>query len=137
MLFAISPSIDYFFDGRDAYKTYLDNLKKLQKLPIESLLHSHGKIRNDYDERIDWLIEHHEQRLEGIVNIIAECQGMLGIEIIRKLKWNVPVATWEEIYPLQRAVIIVQSLAMLDHLEREGDIVLSVDSSGFRHYHSR
>lgn len=134
MLFTISPSVDYFFDGRDSIQTYLDNLKRLSTLDLAVFLHSHGEIRDDFKERIAWLLEHHEERLKEVLHTINEQPHLSGVEIIKRLSWNVPADSWEDISLLQRAIIITQSLAILDHLEKTGKIVHETDDSDIRRY---
>lgn len=122
MLFVISPSIDYFETEQGSFEAYLENLKKIKELPVKLMLQSHGELRPDFNERIAWLINHHETRVEEVFRTVFESPGLSGIEAIKSTHWNVPVDTWEEIAPLQRSIIIVQGIVLLDHLTRTGRI---------------
>lgn len=130
MLFEISPSIDFFPAEQSNYSLYLANLEKLKTLPIKVFYHSHGEIRPDFDKRIDWLIDHHAQRLEEVWGIVSAGSGLTGIEIIKAVRWNVPADTWEQISVLQRCIIIVQGVVFLDHLVRTGAIVQDSSNAG-------
>ena len=120
LLFVISPSIDYFSGNRDSLSVYLDNLSKIKDLPIKALLPAHGTIRDDFNDRADWLIRHHEKRLDELVAKANSNSKLLRIETIKQLAWNVPSANWEKISVEQRSIIIIQGLVLLNHLEKTG-----------------
>ncbi len=122
VLFLISPSVDSFKVEGGSMQKYLDNLKKLLDMPIELFLHSHGPLRDDFKDRITHLIRHHQQRIDQALVSIGEMPGASALEIIQHMAWNVPSGSWEDIHPLQRSIIIVQGLSILDHLSEKGCI---------------
>ena len=105
-LFVISPSIALFADGQDGLQTYFDSMQKVQNLGISQLYHSHGPIRDGFEERFTWLVEHHEARLAEAEGIIARIPHLTGYKIIRTLKWNVPFDEWDDIPIMQRWCIL-------------------------------
>lgn len=115
-LFVISPSIALFADGQDGLQTYFDSMQKVQNLGIGQLYHSHGPIRDGFEERFTWLVEHHEARLAEAEGIIARVPHLTGYKIIRTLKWNVPFDEWDDIPIMQRWCILTQGIVYLNHL---------------------
>lgn len=115
-LFVISPSIALFADGQDGLQTYFDSMQKVQNLGISQLYHSHGPIRDGFEERFTWLVEHHEARLAEAEGVIARIPHLTGYKIIRTLKWNVPFDEWDDIPIMQRWCILTQGIVYLNHL---------------------
>lgn len=133
-LFVISPSIALFPRGGDGLQAYLDSLKKVQDLHIGALLHSHGPLRDDFEERITWLGRHHLERLEEARGIIAGEPGMTGYDVIRSISWNVPHERWEDISFMQRWCIVTEGIVYLKHLESRGLIAALEGGDGLRRY---
>ena len=115
MLFVISPSIALFPNGGDGLQAYLDSLDKVRALRCEKLFVAHGEPRDDFDERIGWLRDHHLERLDETCGIVRDRPGLTGEEVIRAIKWNVPYPTWEEISQ-QRWCIVTEGVVILNHL---------------------
>ena len=124
-LFVISPSIALFPRGGDGLKAYLDSIRRVQDLHISQLFHSHGPIRPDFSERLEWLAQHHVARLDEVRGIVSRSPRMTGYQIIRAIKWNVPFDDWEEISFLQRWCIVTQGIVYLNHLVAAGSISAS------------
>lgn len=135
-LFAISPSIALFADGQDGLQTYFDSMQKVQNLGISQLYHSHGPIRDGFEERFTWLVEHHEARLAEAEGIIARIPHLTGYKIIRTLKWNVPFDEWDDIPIMQRWCILTQGIVYLNHLVATGGIAAKNYGDGVLLYES-
>lgn len=134
ILFTISPSVDFFPEQENGIKTYLSNLKKVRELQVQKLLYSHGELRDDFNERIDWLIDHHEKRLGEMLALVCENPDMLGAEIIQATRWNTPSRQWSKINPIQRTIILVQGLEMLNYLVLENKLIRWSDDDGKLRY---
>ena len=134
VLFVISPSIALFPDGADGLQAYLDSLDKVRALRCEKLFVAHGEPRDDFDERIGWLRDHHLERLEETCGIVRDRPGLAGEEVIRAIKWNVPYPTWEEISFVQRWCIVTEGVVILNHLVGSGAIRREKDESGINRY---
>lgn len=135
-LFVISPSIALFADGQDGLQTYFDSMQKVQNLGISQLYHSHGPIRDGFEERFTWLVEHHEARLAEAEGIIARIPHLTGYKIIRTLKWNVPFDEWDDIPIMQRWCILTQGIVYLNHLVATGGIAAKDYGDGVLLYES-
>ncbi|WP_417751060.1 MBL fold metallo-hydrolase [Senegalimassilia faecalis] len=135
-LFVISPSIALFADGQDGLQTYFDSMQKVQNLGISQLYHSHGPIRDGFEERFAWLVEHHEARLAEAEGVIARIPHLTGYKIIRTLKWNVPFDEWDDIPIMQRWCILTQGIVYLNHLVATGGIAAKNYGDGVLLYES-
>lgn len=133
-LFVISPSIALFPRGVDGLQAYLDSIAKVRALRPSALFHSHGDIRPDFMERFDWLEAHHRDRLDEARGIVEGSPGLTGYEALRRIKWNVPFPTWEDISFLQRWCIVVEGIVYLNHLVGRGLIARTPDDAGVLRY---
>lgn len=137
ILHFMSPSIEYFYDAQDSYQTCINNLIKARDLGIKNLYQAHGSLKGDPTDRINWLVEHYEERLKTVARIIADNPGLVGMDIIRKIRWNVPYDTWEDIHLAQRSIILRQGLVYIDHLLHTDKIVRIQEGDGYFRYVSR
>lgn len=94
----------------------------MQDLHISQLFHSHGPIRPDFEQRLDWLAQHHLKRLDEVCGIVARNPRLSGYQIIRAIRWNVPFDDWEDIPIMQRYIMLTQGIVYLKHLVADGSI---------------
>lgn len=134
VLFLLSPSIGLFPPGKDSVQTYLDSLSKVRALNMRHLFHSHGPLRDDVDERIDWLAKHQRRRAERVLSLVEEHPGSTGFEITKLIGFNLPHKTWEDVSCVQRLTLMEIGTAFLRHLELRGTINARVDENGIRRY---
>ena len=133
VLFVISPGLGFRPDAADPMEVYLNNVRKMFDMDISRLLVSHGDLRDGWRERALWLIEHHGRRLNRAVEATRENPGATGLEIIRALKWNVPMG-WDDISIAQKWCILESGMIILEHQVRAGLIVRDVDDQGVFRY---
>lgn len=134
VLFVISPSIALFPYGKDGLQAYLDSLQKVRAMGVSHLFHSHGPIRPDFNERIDWLSQHHRDRLAEMCAIVQDAPGTTGYEALRRIKWNVPFERWDDISFLQRSCIVTEGIVYLNHLVKHGILNRELDEGGELRY---
>ena len=134
VLFVISPGIALFANGGDGLQAYLDSLQKVRALGCSHLFVSHGEEWPFFNERIDWLRQHHLERLEETCAIVRDRPGLTGVQVVRAIKWNVPFERWEDISFMQRWCILMECLVILDHLVSRGLLRREEDESGLRRY---
>ena len=136
ILFVISPGLALRPDFDNTLDTYISNLRRVQELAPVRLLYSHGRLRGDWNERIEWLIKHHLDRVEEAQGIIERAPGMFGKQIIQIIKWNVPYDNWEDIPVMQRWCILEEGIVFLDYLVNRGSIIREEDESGLYRYYA-
>ena len=135
-LFVISPSIALFPDRKDGLQAYFDSMQKVHNLHVKHLFHSHGPIRDDFEDRFTWLVEHHRKRLDEAIGIIERIPHLTGYKIIRTLKWNVPFDDWDDVPIMQRYIMLTQGVVYLNHLVDTGRIVAKDYGDGILLYES-
>lgn len=133
LLYVSSPNLAPFTELPDSVTAYIKSLSKIRSLPVSFIFPGHGQVKpiedaHEFTRRIDWLIEHHQERLNDICRIISEHPGKTGTEIASSIPWNVPFDTFEHIPPIQRWVMVCETLAHLDHLVLRG--VVDRDETG-------
>lgn len=134
ILFTLSPGVGLFLPEGDSVRTYLDNLRKVQQLGVKHLFHSHGDIRPDFEARIEWLIGHSTERAAQVRSIVEQHPGINGLEVTKRMDFNVPFDCWEDISRVQRLSLMEIGAAFLRHLVLEGQIRMEEDESGVRRY---
>lgn len=133
VLYEISPSIDLFENGGDGFQAYIDSLRRVRSMLPFTLLPAHGRVREDPSDRIDWLIAHHEERIEQALAVLRSAsEPMLGMDVISRLPWN--GKEWENISNEQKTVIGQEGSALLDHLVWNGLAERTVSPDGLYHY---
>lgn len=135
ILFAISPSVDFSLHGSDGLQRYLDSLDKLISSSARLLCHSHGEILDGWRDRAEWVKRHRIKRLDDAFSAVAAERGSTGYAAVRRIRWNVPFDSWEEISLTQRWCIIGEGLGYLDHLVFLGQARREMGADGlFRYY---
>lgn len=121
ILFDITPGIATWVDPPIALASYLDSLKKLRGLPVRLALPGHRMGANGIDERIDFLLEHHRQRLNEAESILRDNPGLNGYELAGRMRWRSP-DSWKEFSPQLRHFAMGETLAHLEYLEAQGRV---------------
>jgi glyoxylase-like metal-dependent hydrolase (beta-lactamase superfamily II) len=67
----ISPNISYWFRGiRNPLGAFFKSLDKIKLLEVDYVIPSHGKPFRNATNRIEELLEHHQERLEEVYGYI-------------------------------------------------------------------
>lgn len=136
-----SPNMAPFPGEPDALGDYLESLEKVARLPVEFACMGHGFVdpRRQAErmaERVAWLRQHHQQRLDEIIACVREHPGIDGTELAKSITWNIPHERWEDIPIIQRWIIVCETLAHLDHLMRAGRLRRVREDDAYRYFAS-
>ena len=136
-----SPNMAPFPGEPDALGDYLESLEKVARLPVEFACMGHGFVdpRRQAErmaERVAWLRQHHQQRLDEIIACVREHPGIDGTELAKSITWNIPHERWEDIPIIQRWIIVCETLAHLDHLMRAGHLRRVREDDAYRYFAS-
>ena len=101
---------------RDLLGEYLDNLDKIRRLPVKLTLPAHRSIIHDCVGRIDELKEHHQIRLNAIVDILTEHKSLNGAQIASKMQWRIRARNWDEFPDAQKVFATGEAMSHLTHL---------------------
>ena len=133
ILFDISPNITPYAEVEDSLGNYLDSLHKAEKYPVKLALPGHRKS-GAYHECIAQLLDHHEQRLEEVRQIVKDTPGLCAYEIAQKMKWKIRADRWEEFHVAQQWFATGECMAHLDHLRCAGSITRRLCQSVYRYF---
>jgi glyoxylase-like metal-dependent hydrolase (beta-lactamase superfamily II) len=122
ILETVSPSIDMILGSSNCLQLYVDNLRKVLNLNLSRLFVGHGREIPACNQRVQWLLDHIQNRIVDILDLIVVERGIRGDRLIKAIQWNVPYNSWEQITPIQRWCIVVEGIVYLDHLCRRGQI---------------
>lgn len=69
----ISPNVS-LLPGSDPepLRTFMDGLSRLRELPVKSVFPGHREPFGYFADRIDWLLLHHEERLDAAESLLAD-----------------------------------------------------------------
>jgi glyoxylase-like metal-dependent hydrolase (beta-lactamase superfamily II) len=110
MLELISPNIGWHQE-RDPLGEYLNSLQDLARLEIDLILPSHGAPFSGHREWIRRTIEHHEERCNRILAILADATSHAA-QLVDQL-WDRPLE------PFHYRFAVFEVLAHLEYLERQ------------------
>lgn len=127
----ITPNITFWgFDYGDILGSYINTLQKLQQLKIDVILPTHRKIIYNPQERINELIEHHNERLQEILDAMKQNQRYTVRDISAVISWRIKSENWEEFPKSQKIFAAGETMAHLDHLVHTKCVDMEHDEDG-------
>ena len=101
----------------------------MRDLPVDLILPAHGRPFTGLVERVDFLLEHHRERLEEIYELVRAGHDDI-VSISQHATWRYP--DWKS-WPLdQKYFSMGETLAHLIYLVRQGCILQGV--CGYEYY---
>jgi glyoxylase-like metal-dependent hydrolase (beta-lactamase superfamily II) len=118
----ISPNVGQW-PGTDTNPLgdYIASLNRLRGLAVKRVLPAHEYDFEDLEARLDGLVEHHEARLQEVIDAM-EGGATSGYEIARGIKWS--IGHFDGFDPMTRRAAMTETMAHLEHLKREGHIAM-------------
>jgi len=126
----ISPNVSQAFKNENLLEDYMGSLAATRELDVELVLPGHKKLiktNENYKNRIDWLINHHGDRLEEAKKILE--QGpMTAYQAAKQMKWEIPpYDDWDrDVSSMNKVFIIGEAIAHLTYLEKKGELTKEV-----------
>ncbi|MEW9668526.1 MBL fold metallo-hydrolase [Ammoniphilus sp. 3BR4] len=122
LLRKITPNISYYGYGEEnPLQVYIDSLKRLQALDILIVIPGHGPIFRDAGERILEILQHHEDRLESVLEHVVK--ERTAYQVCRSL-FNRELTLHEQRFA------IGETLAHLNYLVVRGEISKEMSTKG-------
>ncbi|MEU6891970.1 MBL fold metallo-hydrolase [Streptomyces sp. NPDC046557] len=120
LLPGISPHIGLYEDPQDERITdplgdYLASLERVGRLRPAEVLPAHQHPFTDAPARVRELLAHHEERLAGLRELLAE--PLTPWELAERMEWNRP---WEQIPYGSRNIAVSEAEAHLRRLVKQG-----------------
>ncbi|MEU4925738.1 MBL fold metallo-hydrolase [Streptomyces yokosukanensis] len=116
----ITPHIGLYEDPDDATVTdplgdYLDSLERIGRLAPAEVLPAHQHTFTDATGRVRELLTHHEERLAGLLALLAE--PLTPWQLAERMEWNRP---WSEIPYGSRTIAVSEAESHLRRLVKQG-----------------
>ncbi|MFB7503936.1 MBL fold metallo-hydrolase [Streptomyces broussonetiae] len=116
----ITPHIGLYEDPDDATVTdplgdYLDSLERIGRLAPAEVLPAHQHAFTDASGRVRQLLDHHEDRLRGLLALLAE--PLTAWQVAERMEWNRP---WDHIPLGSRNIAVSEAEAHLRRLVKQG-----------------
>ncbi|MFF1353083.1 MBL fold metallo-hydrolase [Streptomyces sp. NPDC058297] len=120
LLPGITPHIGLYEDPDDATVTdplgdYLDSLERVGRLAPAEVLPAHQHTFTDAPGRVRELLDHHEERLTGLLTLLAT--PLTPWQLAERMEWNRP---WEQIPYGSRTIAVSEAEAHLRRLVKLG-----------------
>jgi glyoxylase-like metal-dependent hydrolase (beta-lactamase superfamily II) len=129
ILFDITPNITLSSEERNPLKEYLISLDKVYDLDVGLVLPGHRSIFRNQKERIQELKQHHQERLEEVVSILAK-GNQNAFQIASQMTWDIGYKAWDLFPPAQKLFAFGEALAHLKYLEEEGQVGRKIEGDG-------
>ncbi len=133
VLFDITPNITAWVGVEDSLGNYLDSLRAVRGLPVETALPGHRKT-GSFTQRVDELLAHHQVRVAEAERIVAENPGLTPYEITSRMTWSIRAKNWDDFPDAQKFFAVGECLSHLDYLRLRGR-VRSEEQNGLTRYY--
>ncbi|GHD98257.1 MBL fold metallo-hydrolase [Streptomyces alanosinicus] len=116
----ITPHIGLYEDPDDATVAdplgdYLDSLERIGRLAPAEVLPAHQHTFTDASGRVRELLAHHEERLAGLLTLLAE--PLTPWQLAERMEWNRP---WADIPYGSRNIAVSEAESHLRRLVKQG-----------------
>lgn len=120
LLPGISPHIGLYEDPDDTTVTdplgdYLASLERIGRLGVAEVLPAHQHAFTDAGGRVRELLDHHEERLTGLLALLAT--PLTPWQLAERMEWNRP---WEQIPHGSRSIAVSEAESHLRRLVKLG-----------------
>lgn len=130
----ISPSVGLHAQSMgNPLSDYLSSLDSIRDLDVDMVLPAHGDEFRGFRERIDELMEHHEERLDEIRGILGRGGGQTAYETASRMTWNLEGA-FEKWLPFMRRLATTEALAHLELLVSRSEVRRETADGGVVRY---
>jgi glyoxylase-like metal-dependent hydrolase (beta-lactamase superfamily II) len=100
---------------------YLDSLRLVRNLPVQTVLPGHGLPFHDLPGRVDELMKHHQERLDQMRAQLDQI-GQPAYEVASHLAWRGSEHGWTMLAPFQRRMAVTETVAHLEYMYSRGQI---------------
>ncbi|MDR1126034.1 MAG: MBL fold metallo-hydrolase [Deltaproteobacteria bacterium] len=115
----ITPNISFWSSMPDPLGTYLASLDRAARLDIRLSLPAHRREITDTAARIEYLKQHHAERLEEVLAVLTD--GPLNArQTASRMTWSGRAKTWDEFPPSQKWFAVGEAFTHLCYLAMQG-----------------
>jgi glyoxylase-like metal-dependent hydrolase (beta-lactamase superfamily II) len=122
-----TPNISLFSElAGNPLGDYFQSLQKVSRLKVQTAYPAHGKIITNLPERVEQMINHHEERLEEML-VVCHAQPSNAYDIASNVSWSM---NWDSMPMFHRRFALLETLAHLEFLLRRGQLIKSETPDG-------
>jgi len=121
----ITPNITRWPEVADSLGEYMESLERTRNLGPSIALTGHRSPVRNVGERIDTLLEHHQERLDEVLGILASGGELSICGIASKMTWDIRARNWKDFPVVQKWFACGEAAAHLDHLLVRGLVEFS------------
>jgi glyoxylase-like metal-dependent hydrolase (beta-lactamase superfamily II) len=130
----ITPSIGFQeAPSQQPLREYLESLNVVRRLPDMLLLPAHGPVSPSTHTRIDELVDHHDQRLAVMAEVLAG-SVCTGYDVARAIGWTRRERKLDELDLMNQMLAICETIYHLDLLVAQARAVSTTGTDGVRRY---
>ena len=123
----ITPNIQCWSEDTDPLKEYLESLDKVYPLQVDQVLPGHRRLFKNHVRRIEELKHHHAQRLDEVVDILAQKSPLSAFDLAARMKWDIKAASWDAFPVAQKWFATGEALSHLRYLENKQIVYQATD----------
>ena len=124
----ITPNISYHAESTaNPLKDYIGSLHEIESLPVDVVLPAHEHMYTGFKERIKAILEHHETRMQAILDTIRK-DPRTAYDISGRIPWETMGVPWEKVSAFTKRAAVTETLAHLFSMEADG-IVKRIQSN--------
>jgi len=130
----ITPSIGFQeAPSQQPLREYLESLNVVRRMPDMRLLPAHGPVSQSTHARIDELVDHHDQRLALMAEVLAGDEST-GYDVARAIGWTRRERKLDELDLMNQMLAICETIYHLDLLVAQERAVSDTGADGVRRY---
>ena len=115
----ITPNIQCWSDNENRLKHYLASLDKVYDLEVDLVLPGHRRLIDNHRARIEELKEHHQQRLDEVLSILAR-GPMSAFQVAAHMTWDIACDSWDQFPVTQKWFATGEAISHLRYQEDAG-----------------
>ena len=115
----ITPNIQCWSDSENRLEHYLASLDKVYDLEVDLVLPGHRRLIDNHRARIEELTEHHQQRLDEVLSILAR-GPMSAFQVAAHMTWDIACDSWDQFPVTQKWFATGEAISHLRYQEDAG-----------------
>lgn len=130
----ITPNLCYELYLDDPLTEYVNSLRIVENLKIDTIFVGHRNMLNDVYGRIESLKIHHRLRCQEALDVLKRRGAMNSWEAAAHMSWDIDAKNWESFPPSQKWFATGEAGAHMVFLCRNEKVKMHLDDEGVRVY---
>lgn len=130
ILIDITPNIQGWHEDSNPLGDYIASLDRVFEFEIDLVLPGHRRLIHDHKARIIELKQHHVDRCEEIVEILAH-GALTAYDVAARMTWDIKCDSWEQFPIAQKWFATGEAIAHLHYLKAKGRVRKDIDNGPY------